>query len=66
MSKVLITVRNITKKVMFKMCDLNIANEKSSNEDVKVIRRCLSDVANRSYCASSIKIENPAQKVNVN
>lgn len=51
---------------MFKMCDLNIANEKSLNEDVKVIRRCLSDVTNRSYCASSIKIENPAQKVNVN
>ena len=58
MSKVLLIVRNITKNVMFKLCDLNSVTEKEVDRDIKVIRRSISDVSNRSYCASSLKFDN--------
>lgn len=46
---------------MFKMCDIHFVSEEKGN-DIALIRRCLTDVANRTYCASSIKIENNSSK----
>lgn len=61
MLNLLCTVCNFTKNVMFKMCDIHFVSEEKGN-DIALIRRCLTDVANRTYCASSIKIENNSSK----
>ena len=58
MFELLLMVSDITKKFVFKLCDLNInsTNNDAPNDENSIIRRCLSDVADRTYCASSIEI----------
>lgn len=57
MSDVLIVIRKIIKTMIYMLCDLNVdlLNNEGANND-KVIRRCESDVSNRSYCASSVDV----------
>ena len=58
MSSVLVLFREIIKKIICYFADLNLnmLNSETKN-DCKVIRRCLSDGPNRSYCASTICLD---------
>lgn len=60
MSKALIIIRKATKNIVFKLYESEIEHKKEQEQDNNtdsVIRRCLSDHINRSYCASPIKIK---------